>query len=279
MSAPRPEAPDLRVAGAQVGGIFVPLADCVPSDALMGGYAYLDRTVDGVFHPGADLNSRGAGDADLGAPVMAAVDGVVEFVRHWDGRSTGYGTYVVVRTESPYTPETWLQHCHLDRVLVAGGQRVAAGAQLGTCGKTGFQTWAHLHWEVCHARKPTWDSWPYGWSVEQIERYWLRPADWFWAVVAAAMAGQGGSDVDVSVLNGAQQHAVMVALWGSYPLNMDAAIPKVWLSEWTAGRYRGRPVSDEQPVPPSEDRPGGVFQVFEGGCAVWVPDRPASWSG
>jgi murein DD-endopeptidase MepM/ murein hydrolase activator NlpD len=247
----------------------------------MGGYAYLDPTDNGqTRHPGVDLNSRGGGDADLGAPVVAAVDGVVEYIRWWDGRSTGYGDYVVLRTESPWTPQVWLQHCHLEAIDCVVGQQVPAGAQLGTCGKSGNQPYAHLHWEVCHARKPTWDTWPYGWSVAQIEQYWTRPADWYWATVAAATAGQGGTDV--AILSGAQQAAIASALFAPYPFNPETAIGGGWLAEWRAGRYRGTPTAEEQDVPEdgAAGKPKGRFQPFTAGCACWLPGaETASWDG
>jgi murein DD-endopeptidase MepM/ murein hydrolase activator NlpD len=276
--------PELRVSGEHVAGVYVPLADVQPADPTMGGYTWLDWTDNGQTpHPGVDLNSRGGGDADLGAPVYAATDGVVEAVRQWwPGGATGYGTYVVLRTESPWSPQVWLQHCHLQGALVEAGERVQAGDQLGTCGHSGNQPFAHLHWEVCHARKPTWDTWPYQWSVAQIEQYWTRPADWFWATVATAMAAGETGGVDVSILSGAQQAAIATALFAPRPFNPDTAIGGGWLAEWRAGRYRGTPTADEQDVPEdgAAGKPKGRFQPFTLGCATWLPgEATASWDG
>jgi murein DD-endopeptidase MepM/ murein hydrolase activator NlpD len=39
-------------------------------------------------------------------------------------------------------------YCHLERIDVTPGQRVARGAVLGVVGKTGRVTGAHLHWSV-----------------------------------------------------------------------------------------------------------------------------------
>jgi hypothetical protein len=69
---------------------------------------------------------------------------------------------------------------------------------------------------------------------------------------------------------------VVRCLWGALPFSPDFAIPKAWQAEWVAGRYRGRPVCGEVPVP---DLPGAVFQVFERGLAVWVPGHEVSWQG
>ena len=280
------EAPELRVDAVQVAGIYAPLAYMSPSDPLQGGYQWLSPTDGGATrHPGADLNSTApgqtpGGNADLGAPVVAAVDAVVTYVGRWDGWSTGYGDYVVLETtDERATPQVWLKHCHLDRILVNPGQLLRAGEQLGTCGHSGT-TWAHLHWEVIHTAPPSWGTWPYGWSVEQVERYWMRPADWYFATVATAMAQQGGGDA-VAILNGAQQAAIQAAVWGSYwnPDAADFAIPKSWREEWKAGRWRGAPTAAEQMIPASEDKPAGSFQLFTAGCACWLPGQDVSWEG
>jgi hypothetical protein len=69
---------------------------------------------------------------------------------------------------------------------------------------------------------------------------------------------------------------VMRYLWGDLPFSPDFAVPKAWLAELVAGRYRGRPTSGEVPVPAVA---GAVFQVFERGLAVWVPGNDVSWQG
>jgi murein DD-endopeptidase MepM/ murein hydrolase activator NlpD len=49
-------------------------------------------------------------------------------IRHPDGRETSYG--------------------HLDKILVAAEQPVAAGAEIALSGSTGKSTGPHLHFEV-----------------------------------------------------------------------------------------------------------------------------------
>lgn len=86
---------------------------------------------------------------------------------------------------------------------------------------------------------------------------------------------------DFMILTGAQQAAVQAALWGEHwnPAAADFAIPAAWREEWKAGRYRGRPVGAEQPIPASEDKPAGQFQAFDAGVACWLPGEQVSWNG
>lgn len=78
---------------------------------------------------------------DAGSAVVAAAPGVVAKA---DATSrSGYGHHVVVDHQNG---ESTL-YAHLDAVVVATGQRVDQGAQLGTVGATGNARGAHLHFE------------------------------------------------------------------------------------------------------------------------------------
>jgi murein DD-endopeptidase MepM/ murein hydrolase activator NlpD len=86
------------------------------------------------MHKGLDIG------APHGAPIYAAIDGVVQFA----GRSGGYGNFVKLRhggsIESGYG--------HMSRIAVRAGQQVARGQVIGYVGSTGRSTGPHLHWEV-----------------------------------------------------------------------------------------------------------------------------------
>jgi murein DD-endopeptidase MepM/ murein hydrolase activator NlpD len=80
------------------------------------------------------------------APVLAAQDGVVEFVNMRTGES--YGTHVVIR--HPWGGDPVRYHTlygHLSRVQVSVGQEVKRGEQIGVAGATGTQA-VHLHFGV-----------------------------------------------------------------------------------------------------------------------------------
>lgn len=107
--------------------------------AATSGYGWRTEPVSGSgadFHKGADLA------AAEGTPVLAAGAGIVRSA----GKSESYGNWL--RILHPGGDETL--YAHLQYLFVHAGQSVAAGAQLGTVGRTGHVTGAHLHFELLH---------------------------------------------------------------------------------------------------------------------------------
>ncbi len=86
------------------------------------------------FHAGLDLA------VNRGTSVEASATGVVSFA----GRSGGYGNLVVIQ----HSDGRETRYAHLERPLVAEGDRVAAGQQIGLSGSTGRSTGPHLHFEI-----------------------------------------------------------------------------------------------------------------------------------
>ena len=140
------------------------------------GYSYGELQPDGQRHPGADLNV-GYGDEDLGLPVVCFADGVVAERVDWDGRSYGFGNAGLVEHrlfgqdgEAASGSESgtegvrlWSLYAHLDSFDggFVPGARLAAGQRIGACGKSGGQTWAHLHFELRYKGLP-----------DMAARYW-----------------------------------------------------------------------------------------------------------
>jgi LysM repeat protein len=91
------------------------------------------------FHSGLDLS------APVGTPIIAASDGVVEF----KGRNGGYGNTVIIRHKGGY--KTIYAHC--STITVSEGETVKMGTVIGSVGRTGTATGAHLHFEVMHRGK------------------------------------------------------------------------------------------------------------------------------
>ncbi len=87
------------------------------------------------FHSGVDIA------APLGAPVMAAADGLVVAVGH---TNIGYGNYVVIAHGGGIAT----LYGHLLQTNVSLGDRVVRGQVIGLEGSTGLSTGPHVHFEL-----------------------------------------------------------------------------------------------------------------------------------
>ena len=87
------------------------------------------------FHTGIDIS------APLGAPVMAAADGVVVAVGH---SAIGYGNYVVIAHGAGIAT----LYGHLLQTAATPGQQVSRGQVIGLEGSSGYSTGPHVHFEL-----------------------------------------------------------------------------------------------------------------------------------
>ena len=101
------------------------------------GFGLRMHPVLGIFktHQGLDIAN------DVGTPVYAPADGIVEMAGHSGG---GYGIVVVIR--HGYGFQTL--YAHLSKISVRDGQRIKRGDLIAKSGKTGLVTGPHLHYEV-----------------------------------------------------------------------------------------------------------------------------------
>lgn len=86
------------------------------------------------FHAGLDISN------DVGTPVRAAGDAVVESVEQTGGK----GKAVVL----DHGQEIKTQYAHLSKILVSEGERVRKGQAIGHLGSSGRTTGPHLHYEL-----------------------------------------------------------------------------------------------------------------------------------
>jgi murein DD-endopeptidase MepM/ murein hydrolase activator NlpD len=86
------------------------------------------------MHSGVDIT------APRGTPVLAAASGVVFFAGRW----AAYGKIV----EIDHGNGLITRYAHLDTKNVETGARVASGESIGTVGRSGRTTGAHLHFET-----------------------------------------------------------------------------------------------------------------------------------
>ncbi|HYQ86002.1 MAG TPA: M23 family metallopeptidase [Bacteroidota bacterium] len=86
-------------------------------------------------HEGIDIVN------DVGTPVVAAADGVVEIAGHSGG---GYGITLILSHGYGYQT----LYAHLSKVLVQAGTHVVRGQIIAKSGRTGLVSGPHLHYEV-----------------------------------------------------------------------------------------------------------------------------------
>jgi murein DD-endopeptidase MepM/ murein hydrolase activator NlpD len=91
-------------------------------------------------HPGVDIA------VPTGTEVRAAAAGSVVEV----GSDPEYGTFIRLAHAGGYQTT----YGHASRLLVAQGDRVAAGQAIALSGNTGRSTAPHLHFEVTQGGKP-----------------------------------------------------------------------------------------------------------------------------
>lgn len=103
------------------------------------------------YHTGQDLYAvdlnRDSGDMDLGDGVVAAAAGQVTQSANV---GSGYGEYITVRHANGLTTA----YAHLDKRVVATGANVYQGQYIGNVGKSGGQTYAHLHFVLRNGSTP-----------------------------------------------------------------------------------------------------------------------------
>ncbi len=113
------------------GGMGMPVAGRVTSNFGFRMHPLLGFM---RMHKGIDIA------APYGAPILAAIDGVVASA----GRNAGYGNFVKLAHSGGLSSG----YGHMSRIAVRGGQRVRQGQVIGYIGSTGLSTGPHLHWEV-----------------------------------------------------------------------------------------------------------------------------------
>ncbi|MFO1003892.1 MAG: peptidoglycan DD-metalloendopeptidase family protein [Planctomycetaceae bacterium] len=110
-------------------------------------------------HDAIDIGLADFSAADVGMPVLAAADGLVEAVN--DGafdRNKGFAypeppaNYVILNLGNNWRAKYW--HLRKDSVSVKVGDSIAAGDFLGWTGSSGFSTGPHVHFELTYKNHP-----------------------------------------------------------------------------------------------------------------------------
>ena len=119
------------------GAIAVPSEKPVRTAAFTSGFGVRSDPFQAraAMHPGIDL----AGP--VGTPIYATADGTV-LRSGWN--AGGYGNLV----EIDHGKGISTRYGHMSTMMVAAGQRIVRGQQIGRMGSTGRSTGSHLHYEV-----------------------------------------------------------------------------------------------------------------------------------
>ena len=144
----------LVAAGATLGGCASAPPARVEAISVPGGWPVPAGLAVLASSYAEDRGRRRHQGIDLAAPrdtpVRATADGVVIFAE----RSGNSGRLVVIEHGGGW--ET--RYAHLRRIRVERGQRVVRGEEIGTVGRSGNASGAHLHYEVRHGGQPL-DPW------------------------------------------------------------------------------------------------------------------------
>jgi len=150
-SDPTPAQPSSRVVwpiragGTGNHGLSVTFLDPKYYDGSYGS------AVKGYWHTGIDLNGPGAGNADVGVPVYAVADGIVEYAGVGGGT---WGQIVMLKHVLPGGKVRWTRYGHIVPV-VKTGDTVRAGQMIARIGRPsdwGADFTAHVHFDVMHTR-------------------------------------------------------------------------------------------------------------------------------
>ncbi|MBI3619046.1 M23 family metallopeptidase [Candidatus Peregrinibacteria bacterium] len=105
-------------------------------------------------HPGIDIR------LPVGTPVVSIMNGIIHKVGN---DPAGYGNYLIVkypRVPDPRDPSKntvlYGVYAHLSATLVAEGDIVKKGQEIGASGESGDATGPHLHLALQYAAKPYW---------------------------------------------------------------------------------------------------------------------------
>jgi murein DD-endopeptidase MepM/ murein hydrolase activator NlpD len=132
--APAPAPAPAPVPATPAGDHVFPVAG---EYSLGGEDAKFGAPRSGHIHMGHDVS------AARGTPVVAPYAGVIDWVRF---QRAGAGHYVVLDADDDH--DYVFMHLRRGSIVVAAGQRVAAGEQIAQVGNSGRSFGAHLHFEA-----------------------------------------------------------------------------------------------------------------------------------
>ncbi len=121
----------------------IPSGSPVGEKRISSGYGYRTHPQTGKrkLHRGLDYA------VDIGSPIYASADGVIEVVRP---SNKGSGNFIRVQHAYGFSSS----YSHLNKFAVKAGEVVQKGQLIGYSGNSGLSTGPHLHYEIRFVGRP-----------------------------------------------------------------------------------------------------------------------------
>lgn len=143
----------------------------------------------GDWHTGHDL----ARSAQGGEPIFAIADGVVKWAEN--AGNNGFGNLVMIEHKS----NLYSRYAHLATIAVSNRQEVTAGTPIGTLGRTGRVTGAHLHFDISRINNAL--DWP-GSDKARVQQNYIDPHVWYKEDVTLVTGPVIGMRLRITALRG-----------------------------------------------------------------------------
>ncbi|MBF6057310.1 MULTISPECIES: M23 family metallopeptidase [Thiomicrorhabdus] len=150
------------------------MLELIPSGSAVKNYKGLTSPYGYRKHPITGLRQMHGGidyKAEMGEPVLATADGVVQFAGY--NKSSGYGNLISIAHSNGFRS----RYGHLKSMDVKVGDYVSKGQVIGTVGSSGRSTGPHLHYEVWFLQRrldpepfQDWDLANYDSIFEQVKK-------------------------------------------------------------------------------------------------------------
>ncbi|MDY6119757.1 MAG: M23 family metallopeptidase [Campylobacter sputorum] len=174
---------DIKVTTYQINAIFsqIPNGDVIDYKRTSARFGWRNHPIlkRKEFHPGIDLA------ADIGTPIYAPADGVVELAEY--NANNGFGYLVVIVHNYGFKT----RYAHMSRKdVVKQGQFIKKGDLIGYSGNTGLSTGPHLHYEVRFIQKPLDPANFIKWDSKNFEEIFKKEGRVPWQSLIKAITNQ-----------------------------------------------------------------------------------------
>ncbi|WP_408057224.1 peptidoglycan DD-metalloendopeptidase family protein [Veronia nyctiphanis] len=177
---------------------LVPSGEPIKKYRRSSGFGARKHPVTGKnkFHLGLDLT------ANIGTPIYAPADGVVEYKRN--NRKTGYGNVLKIGHAFGFMT----LYAHLEKFNVKLGQFVRKGDLIAWTGNTGLSTGPHLHYEVRFVGRALNPAYFMSWTPDSFESLLKKEKKVDWANLINIIEGMVATNIQVAAATPAAPPAI-----------------------------------------------------------------------